>query len=173
MSCWSSPKHTQTYRGGDFYRALRDPTRRWLTALGPVKVLVFSFPGNQFNGSIIAELERLTASGTITVIDGVFVTRDAAGDVTFVEFEQLGENHDAARLASVINQIESLISDEDIMELADGLAPGDSEAIPVFEHTWAKPFRDAIVSSGGILTGEMRLPALAVDEHLDELAALA
>jgi len=159
MSCWSSPKHTQTYRGGDFYRALRDPTRRWLTALGPVKVLVFSFPGNQFNGSIIA--------------DGVFVTRDAAGDVTFVEFEQLGENHDAARLASVINQIESLISDEDIMELADRLAPGDSEAIPVFEHTWAKPFRDAIVSSGGILTGEMRLPALAVDEHLDELAALA
>jgi Family of unknown function (DUF6325) len=141
-------------------------------ALGPVEVLVFSFPGNQFNGAIIPELERLTASGTITVIDGVFVTRDDAGDVAFLEFEQLGENHDAARLAGVLDQIESLISDEDILELADGLAPGDSEAILVFEHTWAKPFRDAIVESGGILSGEMRLPGLAVDELLDELAAL-
>jgi hypothetical protein len=141
-------------------------------ALGPVEVLVFSFPGSQFNGSIIPELERLTSSGTITVIDGVFVTRDEAGDVAFVEFEELGENHDAARLAGVLDQIESLISDEDIEELAADLAPGDSEAIIVFEHTWAKPFRDAILDSGGILTGEMRLPGLVVDELLDELATL-
>ncbi len=141
-------------------------------ALGPVEVLVFSFPGSQFNGAIIPELERLTSSGTITVIDGVFVTRDEAGDVAFVEFEELGENHDAARLAGVLDQIESLISDEDIEELAADLAPGDSEAIIVFEHTWAKPFRDAILDSGGILTGEMRLPGLVVDELLDELATL-
>jgi len=141
-------------------------------ALGPVEVLVVSFPGSKFNGDIIPELEKLTASGTITVIDGVFVTRDMAGDVTFVEFEQLGENQDAARLAGLVHQIESLVSEEDVLELADGLAPGDSEAILVFEHTWAKPFRDAIVSAGGILTGEMRLPGLAVDELLDELAAL-
>ena len=141
-------------------------------ALGPVEVLVFSFPGNKFNGAIIPEIERLTASGTITVIDGIFVTRDDAGDITYVEFAELGQNHDAARLAGVLDQIESLISDEDILELADGLAPGDSEAILVFEHTWAKPLRDAIVGSGGILTGEMRLPGQAVDELLDELAAL-
>ena len=75
-------------------------------------------------------------------------------------------------LAGVLDQIESLISDEDIQELAADLAPGDSEAILVFEHTWAKPFRDAILDSGGILTGEMRLPGLAVDELLDELATL-
>jgi hypothetical protein len=141
-------------------------------ALGPVEVLVLSFPGSQFNGAIIPELERLTSSGIISVIDGVFVTRDESGDVTFLEFAELGENHDAARLAAVLDQVESLISDEDVQELADGLAPGDSEAILVFEHTWAKPFRDAIVASGGILTGELRLPGLAVDELLDELAAL-
>ena len=69
-------------------------------ALGPVEVLVLSFPGSQFNGAVIPELERLTSNGIISVIDGVFVTRDEAGDVTFVEFEELGENHDAARLAA-------------------------------------------------------------------------
>ena len=102
----------------------------------------------------------------------MFVTRDQAGDVNFLEFEQLGDKHDAGRLASVLDQIESLISDEDILELADGLAPGDSQVILVFEHTWAKPLRDAISSSGGILTGEMRLPGQAVDELLDDLATI-
>jgi hypothetical protein len=58
------------------------------------------------------------------VIDWDFVTRDATGDVTFVEFDQLDENHDAARLASVSDQIESPISDEDILELAVGPTPG-------------------------------------------------
>jgi len=142
-------------------------------ALGPVEVLVLRFPGNQFTGEIIPELERLTSSGIITVIDGVFVTRDSAGDVTFVEFEQLDAGHDAARLAGVLDQLESLISDEDVLELADGLAPGDSEAILVFEHTWSKPFRDAIVGSGGVLVDQLSLPGQAVDELLDELAALA
>ncbi len=142
-------------------------------ALGPVEVLVLRFPGNQFTGEIIPELERLTSNGIITVIDGVFVTRDGAGDVTFVEFEQLDAGHDAARLAGVLDQLESLISDEDVLELADGLAPGDSEAILVFEHTWSKPFRDAIVGSGGVLVDQLRLPGQAVDELLDELAALA
>lgn len=141
-------------------------------ALGPVEVLVVGFPGNQFTGEIVPELERLTAAGTITVIDGIFVTRDQSGDLAFVEFEQLDAGHDAARLAAVLDQIESLLSDEDIADLAADLEPGSSQAILVFEHTWAKPLRDAIVSSGGVLVDEMRISGLAVDALLDELTAL-
>jgi uncharacterized membrane protein len=141
-------------------------------ALGPIEVLVIAFPGNQFSGEIIPELERLTAAGTITIVDGIFVARDDAGELLFMEFEQLDAGHDAARLAGVLNQIESLISDEDIAELAADLEPGNSQAILVFEHTWAKPLRDAIVNSGGILTDELRLPGLAVDQLLNELASM-
>jgi uncharacterized membrane protein len=142
-------------------------------ALGPIEILVVAFPGNQFSGEIVPELERLTASGTITIIDGVFVSRDEAGELLFVEFEQLDAGHDAARLAGVLDQLESLISDEDVAELAADLAPGSSQAILVFEHTWAKPLRDAILHSGGILTDEMRLPGLAVEQLLDELGVQA
>ena len=142
-------------------------------ALGPIEILVVAFPGNQFSGEIVPELERLTASGTITIIDGVFVSRDEAGELLFVEFEQLDAGHDAARLAGVLDQLESLISDEDVAELAADLEPGSSQAILVFEHTWAKPLRDAILHSGGILTDEMRLPGLAVEQLLDELGVQA
>jgi hypothetical protein len=142
-------------------------------ALGPIEVLVISFPGNQFSGEIIPELERLVDNDTISIIDGLLVRKDADGEVTFVEFEELGGNADAQRLASVMDQLESLISDEDVQELAAALEPDSSEAILVFEHTWAKPLRDAIVSSGGVLADNFRVPGMVVDELLAELAELA
>jgi hypothetical protein len=142
-------------------------------ALGPIEVLVISFPGNQFSGGIIPELERLVATDTISIIDGLLVRKDADGEVTFVEFEELGGNADAERLAGVMDQLESLISDEDVQELAASLEPDSSEAILVFEHTWAKPLRDAIVASGGLLADNFRVPGMVVDELLAELAELA
>lgn len=141
-------------------------------ALGPIEVLVVSFPGNQFSGGIIPELERLVGNDTISIIDGLLVQKDAAGEVTYTEFEELGANSDAARLAGVMDQLESLISDEDVQELAAALEPDSAEAILVFEHTWAKPLRDAIVESGGVLADNFRVPGMVVDELLAELAEL-
>jgi len=141
-------------------------------SLGPIEVLVIAFPDNQFNGHILPELEKLIEAGTISVVDGLFVTKDADGDVAFIEFDQLEANHDAARLASLVDQLDSLISDEDVTELSEQLPANSSGAILVFEHTWAKPFRDAIIGSGGILAGDFRVPGIAIDALLDELASL-
>jgi hypothetical protein len=141
-------------------------------ALGPIEVLVVGFPGNQFNGQILPELERLIGDEVISVIDGLFVHKDDGGDVTILEFDELDVNDDAARLAELLTQVDSLISDEDVDHLSDALEPNSSAAILVFEHTWAKPFRDAIVDSGGVLAANFRVPGLVVDELLDELAAI-
>jgi len=140
-------------------------------ALGPIEILVVGFPGNQFNGEIIPELERLVEAGTISIIDGLLISKDAEGDTVFVEFSEIGADHDAARLAGILNQVESLISDEDIAELTASLEPSSSAAMLVFEHTWSKPFRDAILNSGGVLAADLRVPGLVVEELLVELAA--
>ena len=142
-------------------------------ALGPIEVLVVGFPGNQFNGEILPELERLVETGTISIVDGLLLLKDADGDVEFIEFGEDDANPDAARLAALMDQVDSLISDEDVEELAATLEPESSAAMLVFEHTWAKPFRDAIVASGGVLAANFRVPGLVVDELLTELAELA
>ncbi|MBV1894453.1 MAG: hypothetical protein KUG57_10425 [Ilumatobacteraceae bacterium] len=141
-------------------------------ALGPIEVLVVGFPGNQFNGEIIPELERLVESDTISLVDGMLLQKEADGEVVFAEFEELGSNPDAARLAALMNQVESLISDEDVYELAEGLEPNSSAAILVFEHTWFKPLRDNILDSNGVLVANFRVPGLVVEEVLGELAQL-
>lgn len=142
-------------------------------ALGPIEVLVVGFPENRFTGEIIPELERLTENGTISVVDGILARKDEDGSITLVEFEELGLDEDAARFAGLLNQIESLVSDEDVEELTAGLAPNSSAAILVFEHTWAKPLRDAVVDSGGVLAAQFRVPGAVVDQLMGELEAMA
>lgn len=141
-------------------------------ALGPVQVLVVGFPGNQFNGQIIPELERLVENDTITVVDGVLIRKDGDGTVTFTEFDEPDGNADAARLAALVDQLDDLISDEDVADLAESLEPDSSAAVLVVEHTWAKPLRDAVVASGGVIATDLHVPGLVVDELLDELAQL-
>jgi uncharacterized membrane protein len=140
--------------------------------MGPVEVLVISFPGNQFTGEIIPELQRLTDDGVISVVDGLLVRKDGAGEVTYFEFEELGEGDDAAALAAVLDQVESLISDDDVRMLAESLEPNSSEAILVLEHKWARPLRDAIVAANGRLAANFRIPDTSVDELLSELAGM-
>ena len=69
--------------------------------------------------------------------------------------------------------MDALISDEDVEALSETLEPNSSAAILVFEHTWAIPFRDAIVDSGGILAAAVRIPADVVDNVLAALAETA
>jgi len=42
-------------------------------AIGPVQLIVFGFNQPDFHGEIIAELERLRASGMVRVIDSLAV----------------------------------------------------------------------------------------------------
>ena len=140
--------------------------------LGPIEVIVIGFPGNRFNGEIIPELERLVENDTISVVDGLFVMKTEDGEIEFVEFDQEDGDPDAARLAGLFDRLDALISDEDVAELAAGLEPNSSAAMLVFEHTWAKPFRDAIVGSGGQLLSDFRVPGVAIETLLDELAAI-
>lgn len=132
-------------------------------SLGPIEVVVLGFPENRFTGEILPELERLVQSDTISIVDGVFVTKDADGATAFVEFDSL-EDDEFAALGGVLERVEGLVSDEDVEDLTASLPPDSSAAVLVFEHTWAVPLRDAIVRGGGELVANLRIPASVVEE---------
>jgi hypothetical protein len=138
--------------------------------LGPIEVLVVKFPGSRFSGGILPELQRLVEAEIISVVDGLFIQKDADGELRFAEFEELDANEDASALAAMLDQLDSLVSSDDVDELGAALEPNSSGAILVFEHTWAKPLRDAVVESGGVLAANFRVPGRAVDALLADLA---
>lgn len=137
--------------------------------LGPIEVVVVGFPGSQFNGAILPAIQDVVERDIVSIVDCLLITKSEDGSVEFTEIEEVGSDEDVAKLQGLFEEANGLLSDEDIDAFAEALEPGDSAAAIVFEHTWAKPFRDAIVDSGGVMIANMRVPGLIADEVLAEI----
>ncbi len=130
--------------------------------MGPVEYLVVEFPGNKFKGEIVPALKELTDSGTIRVIDLVFVRRDEDGSATWIELSDLPLD-EAAQFDDLDGEFGGLLNEEDILMMADLVQPNSSAAVMVFENVWAIRLRNAIVGAGGRLVDNARIPAAVVD----------
>ena len=130
---------------------------------GPVEYLVVSFPGNQFKGEILPELEKVVDQGLVKIIDLVLVVKDEQGNVQSIELNDADDSISKA-LGGVSESIEGLLSTEDIEEIGEILENNSSAGILVFEHSWAKGFKEAIVNAGGELVVNARVPSEIVDE---------
>ena len=131
--------------------------------IGPVEILVVGFPGNQFTGEVAPALAELVESGQIRVIDLVFVTKDAAGDVVGIELSDVDDSVTSA-FQPHVEEPNGLLADEDIEDLGAELPPNSSAAILLFEHRWVTKFRDAVVGAGGELITSIRVPKEVIDE---------
>lgn len=138
--------------------------------LGPIELLAVGFPGSEFTGGILPEIDRLVGNGTITIVDAMVLVKNRDGSLDFLEIEQIPENSSMAALVGLIDEVNGLISEEDLEEFAVALEPGDSAAMLAFEHTWFKPLRDELADSGGVLLASLRIPGLVVEEVLAAVA---
>ncbi len=138
--------------------------------LGPIEIIEIVFPGGDIGDRVVDEVRALVDRGIVSVVDGLFVSRSADGTVVFVEFEDETATGAVAALAHLVHEAVDLVSAEDVEELAVGIPPGDSALILVFEHTWARPFRDAMTAAGGEVTAQLRIPGAVVDEVVAALA---
>ena len=58
--------------------------------LGPLEYTVIGFEGNHFDGSIADEIRRVVESGTIALVDVVFITKDTDGERRGLRARQQG-----------------------------------------------------------------------------------
>ncbi len=138
-------------------------------AIGPVEYIIVGFPGNQFNGEIAPELAKLVESGTIRILDLVFISKDADGNVAAIDFE---DHHDVALFNLIDGDVGGFISDEDVEYAAVELEPNSSAALLIWEDVWATPFVEAMRNSGGVLIEGARIPHDLI-EAAEELVAAA
>jgi hypothetical protein len=128
---------------------------------GPAEYVILGFPGNDFKGEIAPELVKLVDSGTIRVLDLVFVAKDADGDVLIVEFD---EHEGLAAFAEIDGEVGGLIGTEDIEHATADLPPNSSIALLVWEDLWAAPFVEAVRRAGGELLEGARIPAELLED---------
>lgn len=136
--------------------------------VGPVEYIIVGFPGNEFNGQIAPELAKLIESGTIRIIDLVFMTKDADGKVAVVEFDE----HEAlAPFAELEGEVGGIISQDDIEHAAVDLQPNTSAALLIWEDVWATPLVEALRDSGGVLIEGSRIPHDLIEDALVGLSS--
>src|SRR4051794_15812973 len=123
--------------------------------MGPVEYLIVGFPDNKFNGDIAPQLVKLVESGTVRILDLVFITKDADGNVASIELE---DHDDVALFAALDGEVGGMINEQDIEYAGVALEPNSSAALLIWEDVWAKPFVDALRASGAVLIESSRIP---------------
>jgi hypothetical protein len=123
-------------------------------AIGPVEYLVVGFPGNNFSGEIVPALVQLVDSGTVRILDLVFVGKDVDGTVVSFEFDEVDET---ASFDVIEGEVGGLIGADDISHAASALEPGSSAALLIWEDLWAAPFAEAVRRADGIILEGARI----------------
>jgi uncharacterized membrane protein len=143
-------------------------------AFGPVQLLVLGFDKPDFQGQIIAELDRLKEGDLVRVIDGIAVHKDENGEVEVLRRSDLSDE-EAAEFGALVGALIGLGAggvegaeagaelgaaaaaaersepegDEETWDVLDDIPPGSAAAVILLEHRWAIPFRDAVRSANG------------------------
>ena len=132
---------------------------------GPLQVIAVSFsPGSEFQGRVLAEVDRLQGRGVLRLLDLLFVAKNEDGTIQPVVVA--GDDDFGALLSSIVplagvGVAEPAADDgsagfdpADAWALAESLEPGTALAFLLIEHGWAQPLFDAIAETGGALLGE-------------------
>jgi hypothetical protein len=131
-----------------------------MTAIGPVEYVLIAFPGNEFTGGIAPAISDLVASGTVRILDLVFISKSADGTVTSFEYD---DNPLTAAFAEIDGEADGFLDEEDILAAADGLDADSSALLIVWEDLWASKLGAEILASGGQLVAGGRVPHVVVE----------
>jgi hypothetical protein len=132
-----------------------------LDELGPVDWIVVEFPGSKLTGEIAPILKDYVDRGLIRILDLLFLKKD--GDGSFEAFEALDlEDSEIGELRAYETALAMLLSEQDVVDLAETIEPGSSAAVLVWENLWAAPFGAAVRHAGGHLAASGRIPIQAV-----------
>lgn len=141
-------------------------------SIGPVQLLAVAFDRPDFQGKILAELERLREHDVVRVIDVLVVAKDADGnatvlresDLTTEQAEEFGavvgaligfgaageEGAEAGALAGAEALADGHALDDDLIDVLGEIPNDSAAAIALLEHRWAIPLRNEILAAGGI-----------------------
>lgn len=129
--------------------------------LGPVDWIVVEFPGSKFNGEIAPELADLVDRELVRVLDLLVIKKDTDGSIEAHEISDL-EDGEVGQLRSFETAMAMLLSEDDVIAVAEAVEPGSSAALLVWENLWAAPFGSAVRRSGGQLVASGRIPTQAL-----------
>jgi len=149
------------------------PDAPMMESMGPIQMTCLAFPGNQFKGEILPELEQLKKAGVVRIVDLLLVRKDELGNVMVTTASDL-DWQEAVSFGSYVGALAGyaaggpagiekgamagaaeladghLFDQDDVFRVTQALPENMSAVLVLFEHLWAKPMLDAVDRAGGI-----------------------
>jgi hypothetical protein len=138
-----------------------DPVDRPVLPLPSAQLLLYRFgPDAEFEGRLVAALQRIENGGTLRVLDAIFVRSDAeTGELEAIAVHGDGTGRIVAPLlefrldpARRRRSTERALGGDRagaVRKIAAELEKGESVAAVRIEHVWATALEDAVARTGG------------------------
>lgn len=123
---------------------------------GPIDYIVVGFEGDSFDGSVLKAISGAIDKGVIDVLALSFIHKDVNGTVSVLDLENTGDTA-VLEFAQKYTTDESLVTKDDIEEVADIVESNTSVGLLVIEQLWAKPLKEALLKANGVLVAEGRI----------------
>jgi hypothetical protein len=146
--------------------------------MASAQLLLYGFgPNASFEGQLVGALERIESGGTVRILDGLFIRRDADTD----ELSAIGVGSDGAGgiVADLLGfrldaderrrATERTLTGETAQQLARALQPGAALAAVLVQHMWADVLEDAVARTGGTRLHSSHVEATGLDDLIAEL----
>jgi hypothetical protein len=141
-----------------------------VATIGPVHYDIIGFPGAHGTGAVAPAISELIDSGTVRLLDVIFVRKDRDGDLS-LSGEDAFEDLDSTGLADLECEMSGVMTEEAVIIASEVLDPGTSAVVLVWEHRWARSVVRAVHDAGGeVVAGEL-IPSRVVEHAVATVAA--
>lgn len=130
--------------------------------VGPVEVLICTFPSPEIDQSVAYSLNEAVESGAVALLDVVTLARDPQG---ILSVRDLGDDLPDAWTRLVVDPRPiTLLSETDIAVAAASVKENESAVLVTLEHRWARRLTEDVRNSGGATVLHVRIPHETVVE---------
>lgn len=130
---------------------------------GPIDFIMIGFEDAHPSSRVAEGILSLVQSGTIRIIDLLFVSRDTEGDLRVLELSELAD--DVYEIwDTVVQDVEGMLTAEDALHLASDLPTNKSAVLALFENVWAREMATIIQNANGEVLVNTRIPRDVIAE---------
>ncbi|MCO5216516.1 MAG: DUF6325 family protein [Thermomicrobiales bacterium] len=130
---------------------------------GPIDFIMIGFEDAQPSSTVAEGILSLVQSGTIRIIDLLFVSKNAEGDLRVLELTELEDNVYEV-WDTVVQDVEGMLTAEDALHLASDLPADKSAVLALFENVWAREMAAIIQNANGEVLINTRIPRDVIAE---------
>lgn len=131
---------------------------------GPIDYIIVGFDKPNFDGSVIAELQKASEAGVISVLALVVVKKDSEGNVTSLSADEAG----GVEITFVDKSAEDMVTEDDVLEVGELLDNDTAAGLLIVEQLWAKGLKRALFAANGLLIAEGRIHPEAYAEIISK-----